>query len=139
MKRGAGWCFGSAGVFPGGLLKHYMPQTASKTTEKLHEWRPTATHIYLCLNYGVYFTCFLFFSCCTVLFFSFFFHSFIHFSQLVPPPPFSHSLTFSLFISHSLCSSLAERFDVSSHSQVTYAASSGCLCSPFYVFMHGQS
>lgn len=43
LKRGAGWYFGSVCVFPGGLLQHWMLQTARKTTEK-HKW--SHTHLY---------------------------------------------------------------------------------------------
>lgn len=117
-----------------------MPQTASKTAEKLPEWRHTTwTHIYIPVDVsplysGVYFTCFslslFFFSSSTVLYL-FIWLSFLQFSQLVPCLPFV-----TLYFYHSAYPSGSER---GGHRQVAYAPSLGSLCEPFSILGHGQS
>lgn len=90
-----------------------MPQTASKTTEKLLEWRNTTwthTHIHIPVDVslpysGVCFTCFLssfsFFPALLSFFSLFFFYSYT-FPSLFPTSLFS--LSIFITFSHSLCS-----------------------------------
>lgn len=100
-----------------------MPQTASKTTEKLHEWRLTYNHRHAHKHTHV-------FACIPL--------SFLHFSQLVPCPSF-----LTLYSYHSFSLTLPASFPCSSDRRQPQTGNIcpifGLLVRPFHVRTEVQS